>query len=88
MVFTWILSMQKATAALMIALISLLFLKDCPIMAKPEEVSIPSSSLSLIKLKKFLALALLLSETNHPKKRGMHYFSHPSHKINKKITPP
>ncbi len=82
--------MQKAAVVLIIVMINLLFLKGCPVMAKQEEAAVasPPAPSSSVKLKKFLTLALLLSEGKHSRKKGVHYFLQPSRKINKKTTPP
>ena len=82
--------MQKAAVVLIIVMINLLFLQSCPVMAKQEEPAVvsPPAPSSSVKLKKFLTLALLLSEGKHSRKKGVHYFLQPSRKINKKTTPP
>lgn len=77
--------MQKTLTVLTVAVLNLFFLQTC----SAEMITSPSPpASSAVKLRKFLTLALLLSESKYTKKKAMHYFPLHPKKTNKKIAKP
>ncbi|RZI45875.1 hypothetical protein [Candidatus Finniella inopinata] len=74
--------MQKAPMVLVVILINLLLSIQCPAVAKDNalENSYSTPKLCPSKLKKFFAIALLLSDGNYSMSKGMHNLRRPSKK--------